>query len=208
VFLEFTVAGLFFLIFVFGAVEFSNIYYQWNLATKATQLGARLAAVSDPVASNLNGITGLSNSVLPGDPMPAFDFECTATSVSAGTCSNGGTFSPAAMNTIVFGRGDTNRRCTSDVAADPQFVPRNMGMCDVFNRIGVTNVRVRYTNTAGGTSQGYAGRPGGPVATITVELTGMTYTYIMLNGLFGLSSVNLPSFKTTITSEDLRKSGT
>ena len=45
------------LILVFGAIDFLLLFYQWNAAAKAVQLGARLAAVSDPVASGLNRIS-------------------------------------------------------------------------------------------------------------------------------------------------------
>ena len=53
VLIEFTAAAFTFFIILFGVVEFANVYYQWNAATKAVQLGARLAAVSDPVSNDL-----------------------------------------------------------------------------------------------------------------------------------------------------------
>ena len=37
--------------FLFGGVDFMNALYQWNAAAKAVEIGARIAAVSDPVAS-------------------------------------------------------------------------------------------------------------------------------------------------------------
>ena len=60
------------LVLTFGLVEFSLALFQWNSATKAVQAGARLAAVSAPVSSDLTTLTGLSSGVEPGDPMPAF----------------------------------------------------------------------------------------------------------------------------------------
>src|SRR5438128_12366551 len=59
VILEFTVTMLVFMTVLFGTLEFGYAYYQWNVATKAVQLGGRLAAVSNPVASNLLTLTGL-----------------------------------------------------------------------------------------------------------------------------------------------------
>ena len=41
-------------VFLLGAVDFLMAFYQWNLATKAVQVGARIAVVSDPVADGLN----------------------------------------------------------------------------------------------------------------------------------------------------------
>ena len=45
------------LVLVFGAIDFLLLFYQWNAAAKAVQIGARLAAVSDPVASGLNRLS-------------------------------------------------------------------------------------------------------------------------------------------------------
>ena len=60
-------------IFVLGSVDFLMAMYQWNAAAKAVQIGARIAAVSDPVASDVNAITGLEGGAIPGTvPPPAF----------------------------------------------------------------------------------------------------------------------------------------
>src|SRR5260370_6236050 len=60
------------LVLVLGAIDFLLLFYQWNAAAKAVQMGARLAAVSDPVASGLNGLSHavVSASVPPGAAMP------------------------------------------------------------------------------------------------------------------------------------------
>src|SRR6266567_4166951 len=83
VLIEFTVVALVFFLMLFGVVEFSNAFFQWNAATKAVQFGARLAAVSDPVASSLSTLTGLEGGALPGSTMPAFDCICNG---ALGTC--------------------------------------------------------------------------------------------------------------------------
>ena len=36
------------ILFLFGGVDFMNALYQWNAAAKAVEIGARIAAVSDP----------------------------------------------------------------------------------------------------------------------------------------------------------------
>src|SRR5437667_447347 len=72
-------------VFSMGSVDFLNALQQWNSAAKAVEVGARIAAVSDPVA---NGLTSLSTNAVTaglatlGDPMPAFTVTC-----SGGTCS-------------------------------------------------------------------------------------------------------------------------
>ena len=45
------------LVLVLGTIDFLLLFYQWNAAAKAVQIGARIAAVSDPVASGLNNLS-------------------------------------------------------------------------------------------------------------------------------------------------------
>jgi Flp pilus assembly protein TadG len=56
------------LVLVMGAIDFLLLFYQWNAAAKAVQMGARLAAVLGPVASGLKGLSHavVSASVPPG----------------------------------------------------------------------------------------------------------------------------------------------
>ena len=51
--IEFTIVALLFLLLTFGLVEFGHMFWQYNSAAKAAQLGARLAAVSNPVWEEL-----------------------------------------------------------------------------------------------------------------------------------------------------------
>jgi Flp pilus assembly protein TadG len=197
VILEMTVTVTVFFLVLFGIVEFSYLFYQWNTATKAVQFGARLAAVSDPVAEELTTLTGMEGGALPGEDMAPFDYTCTAAQnncdVDGG---DGGVRDIDALNTLVYGRGN-GTTCVGTGA--------NIGMCNIFDRITPANVKVRYQYTG----LGYAGRPGGAVPTITVSLTGLTFNFVMLNGLVaGLpSSVSIPGLNTTITGEDLRAAG-
>lgn len=205
-FVEFTLVVTTFLVIVLGFVDFSYIFYQWNSATKAVQFGARLAAVSDPVPSGLRDWTGVDSTHLPGTAMPSFNYECKVTN-GTGACTgtpsySGFGYSSAAMQRIVFGRNTDGTARTSCV--DSETNPLLLGMCNVFSRIELGNVVIRYDYTG----LGYAGRPGGPVPTITVSLTGMTYQYAFLGDLVGLSDVTLPSFATTVTGEDLKLAGT
>ena len=198
---EMTAAIFTFLIILGGIVDGTYLYYQWNAATKAVQHGARVAAVSAPVASNLTTTTGLSSSVLPGDPMPAYECTCNGFTTqctgnvppAAPAC----TYNAAAMNTIVYGRGKTACAVPSS--------DRDIGMCNYFDwnnpttRLLPSQVIVRYQFTG----LGYAGRPGGPVPTISVSIQRRTYTYVFLQSLMGKMPVNLPGLTTTVTGEDL-----
>jgi hypothetical protein len=99
------------------------------------------------------------------------------------------------MDTIVFGRG--SRACgdaTSSYSA---------GMCDIFDRITLANVRIVYTQPASPAGLGYAGRPAGPVPTIKVSLQNMPFRFFFLGGLLAFHDIQIPEVPTTITGEDL-----
>lgn len=200
---EHTVTIFGFLVILFGIIEFSFMFYQWNAASKAVQFAARRAAVSNPVSSDLSTMTGVSNTVLPGQPMPFFDRVCLASNASgsSGSCSGGGTYSAANMQMLVFGRdGAGVPRTTCNLA---ETSGRLIGMCNFFDRLQANNVSVRYENT----DLGYAGRPGGPIPTITVWITNLTFQHIFLGDLLGMGPTALPGMATTVTGEDLRVTG-
>lgn len=190
--LEFTLfVGVFFTV-LFGILDFTFAFYQWNAATKAVQLGARLAAVSNPVASNLTmanwDVVGYDS----GDTVPladGFTYECTG--AGGGSCTNGGTYDAAAMQTIIFGRGNTECNGT----------PPNIGMCNIFWAITPENVEVTYEYTG----LGYAGRPTGPVPTIKVEVVGIPFQFNFLGSLLGFDDIEIPGLVSTVTGEDLNR---
>ena len=160
--------------FVLGSIDFLFAFYEWNAATKAVQVGARIAAVSNPVMTGLNNLSAalVSRAVRPGSAMPSFTVTCdggTATCTCEGICQVGGVigFNAAALNTIVYGRGS--------MACGDATSSYTAGMCDVFNRITPANVRIEYRQPAAPAGLGYVGRPGGPVPTIKVSLQNIPF---------------------------------
>jgi uncharacterized protein (UPF0333 family) len=197
VLVEATIMMSIMLVFLLGAIEFLFVFYQFNAAAKAVAVGARIAAVSDPVATGLNGIaTAVLGSVLPGAAMPNFVITCDG-SAERCTCSRGPACPPnlgydaAAMNTIVFGRGSA--------ACDDATGIYNTGMCDLLPRISAANVVVVYAQTG----LGFAGRPGGPAPTITVSLQHLSLQLLFLGGILGLNDLQMPAMTTSMTAEDL-----
>ena len=184
VLVEATVMIVIMFVFVLGSVDFLMAMYQWNAAAKAVQVGARIAAVSDPVATGISTITGLEGGTAPGTvPPPSY-----ATMTCSGTGGTG--CSTAAMNTLVFGRGSA--------ACGDATSFYDTGMCDVFPRVQAANVTVSYVYSG----LGFAGRPGGAVPTITVELRNLNFQFFFL----GFSNMAIPGLRTTITGEDLSSS--
>lgn len=213
VFLEFTLFVAVFFTLLFGIIDFTVAFYQWNAATKAVQLGARLAAVSDPVAPELATITGVEGGSAPGDPMPEFSAvcrggggggapECTCTGFSC-------TYSATSMDNLVYGRGNTSCMSPNDVG----FSPRNVGMCNFFWRVTPANVVVEYRYTG----LGYAGRPGAEYAvdqfashavpTVSVRLGApaepLPFIFVMVGAFMGYDQIPIPGLLSTVTGEDL-----
>src|SRR5215475_5372597 len=91
-------------VFVLGSVDFLFAFYQWNAAAKAVEMGARIAAVSTPLANGLNSLSTsvLSSSLHLGDTMPSFTVTCNAGGGGgcscSGTCSGVSGYNASALN--------------------------------------------------------------------------------------------------------------
>lgn len=193
---EMAIAVTLLLTLTLGFIDFGYALYQWNAATKAVQIGARLASISDPVASALTNAAPISN---PGAPVAAGaygPFVCTYSSGGTGSCSNGGNLSAAAFSRIF--RGDTAN--TNDDACPALATNQRPGMCHFFPGLRRNNVVVTYAATG----LGYQTRLGGPVPTITVNLQNISFQFFFLGGLLGFGNMTMPSMLSTVTGEDLK----
>lgn len=193
---EMAIAMTLLLVLTLGFVDFGFAFYQWNAATKAVQLGARYASISDPVASALTTAAPISN---PGAPVVAGaygPFVCTYDNAGTGSCTNSGAFSAAAFSQIF--RGDTAN--TNDDACPALAANQRPGMCHFFPGLQRRNVVVTYTATG----LGYQTRLGGPVPTITVSLQNIDFQFFFLGGLLGFANITVPSMQSTVTGEDLK----
>ncbi|ANT50036.1 TadE/TadG family type IV pilus assembly protein [Mesorhizobium amorphae] len=178
-----------------GFVDFGYALYQWNAATKAVQLGARLASISDPVATAL---TTAAPTTTPGAPVVAAaygPFVCRYTA-GTGACSNSGVFNAANFSRIF--RGDTAN--TNDDACPALAADQRPGMCHFFSGLRRDNVVITYSATG----LGYQTRQDGPVPTITVNLQNVTFQFFFLGGLLGYGNLPMPSMLSTVTGEDLK----
>ncbi|RUW25283.1 MAG: pilus assembly protein [Mesorhizobium sp.] len=192
---EMTIVSTLLFALTLGFVDFGYAFYQWNAATKAVQVGARLASISDAVATNLAIAAPTAN---PGAPVVAGaygPFVCSY-SGATGSCTNSGGFSAAAFSRIF--RGDA--AVTNDDACPALTGTQRPGMCHFFSGLLRSNVVVTYTATG----LGYQTRLGGPVPTITVSLQNRTFQFFFLQGLMGFANINMPSMLSTVTGEDLK----
>lgn len=173
------------LVFLFGIIDAGRYMWQTNAAEKATQMGARMAVVTDPLAGGLAsasyvGVTAGGVTLTQGDRIPASalgTLRCVGTGCSCATspCPAVGTFNGTAFTRIV------NRMRA--------FKPD----------IGSANVIVAYS----GSGLGFAGDPNGMEVAplVTVSLQNVNFRPIT-TFLFPSLTIPLPNVRTTLTAED------
>ena len=167
------------LLFLFGIIDVGMYAWQFNKDEKATQMGARMAVVTDPVAKGLTTQSYLGGGLTQGDPIPASALGLVTCTSSSCSC--------------------TTAPCLDDMTLDANaFATIVSRMQDFDSKIQAANVVVEYR----GSGLGYAGDPQGmQIAPLTtIRLQSMSYKPISLF-LFD-ASVPLPSFSYTLTMED------
>lgn len=180
------VIGLFLLMFL-TILDFGRLWYAYNAAEKATQVGARFAVVSDPVYPTLQNFDAIDTGVSSGNGDRISSLALGEVSCTQSTCSCSET-SPGNCSVLP---GET----TDSTAFDAIVFRMQMMM----PQIQPENVTVTYRHVG----LGFAGNPFGPdySPTVTVRLTGMQFDFVAPT-LIGLGSVNLPAYATTLTGED------
>jgi Flp pilus assembly protein TadG len=169
------------LLLLFGIIDGGRLVWEFNRAEKATQMGARYAAVTDPVlGSGFSDYSFAITDLVPaGSAVPTSEFD-TAT-CTEGSCScTGGTV------------------CGSVAYDDTAFQAIVGRMALMYPQITAENVEIDYKNVG----LGFAGDPNGPdvAPLVTVRLTGLTFQPITTL-LF--ASFTMPDFATSLTGEDL-----
>jgi Flp pilus assembly protein TadG len=186
--------------FVLGGIDFLFAFYQFNAVAKAVEIGARIAAVWDPVDPGLTALTlaALSTNAV-GDSVPAFTITCNADNSGGCTCVSGTcgtvTYNADALAAIVCGRGATRATCSAGCPASTSIY--TTGMCQLYGGITMSKVTITYAQTG----LGYVGRPDGPVPTITVSVQNLPFTFYFLGGVLGLANITMPPLTTSITGE-------
>lgn len=200
--LEFTVVFPIVMLIVLGVIDVTLLMIDWSTYNRATYSGARIAAISDPVALGINAvIAGTSagdacidattgNST--GNCTARNAATCIATgATSGGSCTGGYGFSNTALDTIVA------------------------EMRKVFSNLDRRQVSVTYTPIM----MGYVGRPDGFPMNVTVSIRCVRHQFFFLHTLMkwtmpaaptACSGINvpagvvMPAFATTLPSEDLQ----
>lgn len=183
---EFALVLPFLLLLLFGIIDGGRFVWEYNRAEKATQMGARMAVVIDPVAggvwsASLVGVNCAGNSLVAGNTLSACPGVVPAMTCNSSTCACSGcpTGLPGTYNSTAF---------TNIVNRMKEFDPE----------ISPANVEVVYQ----GSGLGYVGDPNGPAFTplVTVRLKQLQFAPITS---LVLATISMPSFSTTLTGEDL-----
>ncbi|RWC54962.1 TadE/TadG family type IV pilus assembly protein [Mesorhizobium sp.] len=193
---EMTIVSSLLFALVFGFVDFGYAFYQWNAATKAVQVGARLASISDPVATALATAAPTTTPGAPVIPSAYAPFVCQYTGNTGACNGDSAKFNAAGFSTIF--RGDTTY--TNDNTCPVLAAGQRPGMCHFFPGLHRDNIAITYTATG----LGFQTRLGGPVPTITVNLQNITFQFFFLKGLMGFNDITMPSMLSTVTGEDLK----
>jgi Flp pilus assembly protein TadG len=172
-----------FLILLFGIIDAGRFMWEYNMAEKATQVGARVAVVTNVLSSGLQtadytGQTVNGVKITPGGTIPVAalgTIKCTNTACTCETtpCPPLGTFDSATFNNVLLARVQQ---------IDPA--------------IKAQNLVVRYS----GSGLGFATTGQMQISPMTtVTLTGMKFVPIT-SLLF--AQINMPDLSATLTSED------
>ncbi|MBZ9775529.1 TadE/TadG family type IV pilus assembly protein [Mesorhizobium sp. CO1-1-8] len=195
---EMTIVSSLLFALVFGFVDFGYGFYQWNAATKAVQIGARLASISDPIAPQISTAGPIAT---PGAPIAAgaFAYVCNG---ATSTCSCTGSYCVAgvwsAKNFSRIFRGDT--AVTNDDVCPALAANQRPGMCHFFPGLRRSNIIISYTASG----LGFQTRLSGTVPTIGVSLQNLTFQFFFLKGLMGFNNIAMPSMLSTVTGEDMK----
>lgn len=171
------------LLLMFGIIDAGRWIWTYNQAEKATQMGARMAIVTDMVSPGLStsyvGVGGLTQ----GDVIPASQFgKITCDSVSGCRCTVNPCPAPGTINMTSFNAVVTRMK---------YFLPS----------LTAANVTVEYSSSG----LGYAGSPVLPDLSpmVTVKIGTPTNLQFRPLTILAITSVNMPAFTTTLSAEDL-----
>ncbi len=181
---EFTLVIFLLMSMSMAIVDFSRAVWQWNAAQKATQVAARIAVVRDPLYLPIK-----------------YHFNCNppATILLGELCLDSATNTMRAdcdFGTVVC----TKDGCDGNAyAADQaqQFAEIYDAMRLAYTYLEDDEISITYTPT----TLGFIGKPGGPIAEVTAEISGDNFRFLLLLP-WGFNFMEMQALRTTLTSED------
>jgi Flp pilus assembly protein TadG len=187
------------MLLIVGAIDLSYLLFQWQGAAKATQIGARLAAVMDRAAPNLANFDGTGNgstakvgdacmTISTGTINPACNFGTVTCTSTTCTCT-GGTC-----------KDNTGKAISGAPGATFTTILKQMQI--VLPQLAATNLQLQYTANG----FGVVGFPAS--ANVTISIIGLKYQFFALSAFEPVfpTSMSIPTSSATLVSEDLKSS--
>lgn len=170
------------ILLILGTIDAGRYMYTLNQVEKATQMGARMAVVTNMVPGGL-AAQNYGTTLGQGAPIPTSSFGAAQCSSSGGTVSCTCATSPCPTLTPF------------DTAAFTAVTDRMMLIAGILHP---SNVTIRYENSG----LGYAGDPTGPdvAPIVTVSVTGVSFDPL-IGQFFGIS-LRFPVVTASLTLED------
>ncbi len=171
------------LLFLLGIIDAGRYAWEVNRAEKATQIGARWAAVTDLVPSGLAGYSFAVDAGIPaGTQVPASAFPGLS-------CSSNG----------------TTTSCTCSASCSFPTTANNTAFTAIVNRMNDIQPQIRAANVVVDykwSGLGFAGDPNGPdvAPVISVRLRNMSFTPLI--GILFNAAIALPDASYSLTMED------
>ena len=186
---EFAIVLPLLLLLLFGVIDAGRFLWEYNMAEKATQMGARFAVVTNPVATALRGPRqggysfSVSDGILQGNAVPTANFDQAVCDNTTCTCTGGNI-----CGSIGYDGPDPGTAFGNIVAR----------MAAMYPPIGPSNVTVTYKNVG----LGFAGDPDNPQvsALVTVKLRNLSFQPLVC--LAFRCSIGMPDFSAALTLED------
>lgn len=181
---EFAIVLPLLLLLLFGVIDAGRFMWEYNMAEKATQMGARFAVVTNPVAGKLAGPRqggysfSVSDGIAQGNPVPTSSFDNSVCDNASCSCT-GGNICPMTYNATAFNNIVTR-------------------MAAMYPPIAAPNVQVIYKNVG----IGFAGDPDNPQvsALVTVKLRSLSFRPLVC--LAFACSIRMPDFSAALMQED------
>lgn len=170
------------ILFLFGTIDVGRYMWSINQLEKATQMGARMAVVTNMVPSDLAAANFALN-LGQAAQIPTSSFGALKCDKFSGTL------------TCTCISNCTGIGMTADAAAFGRIATR---MTQIAGLIQDTNVRITYTNSG----LGYAGDPNGPDVAPIVTVSAANVNFVPFVFQFMGGSVKLPTQSASLTLED------
>jgi Flp pilus assembly protein TadG len=209
------------LLVVFGSIDLGLVLWQWNSASKATHLGARLAVTMDPVAEEITTTAYTDSATFPNSVWKSTLMGSNCIDPATGDARTGGGTTPYATYcpdlSSVCGYWDDDGTalgaltCTNGFTADPNddapFDVIYKQMRKVFPLLEKQDVRIAYQTNG----LGFVGRPNGLIMDVSVSIRCKTFNLFALDSLTnafnigqcGKTGFPLPQMTATLPSEDM-----